>query len=127
MTAQGEIEAEWISAPTKAWCHVRRTATERAEAPPQRHSQVHPPRVSCITRGWWWARSGWARRRVVVVVIEVPFLGKGFGPAALADVGAGSRSGDLEIDDPPGRPPRLCARRHPRGAHAHAADPHSTS
>ena len=40
MTAQGAIEAEWMSAPTYAWCQVSRATTAWADAPPQTHSEV---------------------------------------------------------------------------------------
>ena len=112
MTAQGAIEAEWMRAPTYAWCQVSRATTERAEAPPQSHSHVQPPPGRRVTRGWWCARSGWIRRRVVVV-IEVPFLVEGF---------AAPRPLDVLTDDDAAGGPRVCARGDtPDVPHGHAS------
>lgn len=78
MSSQGAIEAEWMSAPTKAWCHVRRALPARADAPPQLHSQVQPPWRDRATRGWWCARSAWDLRCVTEAVIGMPFVCGGF-------------------------------------------------
>lgn len=99
---QGQMLAEWMRAPTTAWCHVSRTVRDRAEAPPQAHSQAHPPSSVRWTRGWWWARSV-RLRRGVVVVIGVPLC------VELAD-----RISPVVVlsDDPLPRRSGLCPRRH---------------
>src|SRR4051812_10804034 len=110
--SHGAMLAEWMRAPTKAWCQVSSTAGERDDAPPHRHSQVHPPTGLRTTRGWWWARSVRPRRGAgaVVVVIGVPLYGWFV---------AGNSPDLLSTDDPPCERADLCAWRHPKGAHAH--------
>ncbi|GAA2160763.1 hypothetical protein FHX52_3173 [Humibacillus xanthopallidus] len=102
---QGQMLAEWMSAPTKAWCHVSRTVRDRADAPPQAHSQLHPPTGVWQTRGWWWARSV-RLRRDVVVVIGVPLC---------VDLAIRTSPDAVITEDPRGAPTGLCPRRHTGG------------
>jgi hypothetical protein len=97
----GAIDAEWMRAPTNAWCQVRGVTVARDDEPPQLHSHVQPvrrPVVTRLTRGWWCAMS--VRGRVFwVMVIGVSF------PCA-------ARAFDVHLDDLPASPLRLCSRRH---------------
>ena len=103
---QGEMLAEWMRAPMKAWCQVSRTTPERADAPPHPHSQVHPPTGARRTCGWWWARSVRPRRAcvgVVVVVIGVPLCG---------EFVTGTSPDPFSLDDPRWALAGLCPWRH---------------